>query len=92
MKPRKPNQQELEDLTNYLETLHWYDLEDAEATVRDAVKKAAIAVFDDYITDNEGYSGRLMTVVWNIGPELYEVFIWQDGELIHVDQDDNLKE
>ncbi len=89
MKPRKPNQQELETLIDYVETLYWYDLEDED--IADRVKSAAIAVFDDYITDSVGYAGKLMTVVWDVSPNRYEVFIWKNGEIEQVEQDEVMK-
>lgn len=40
------------------------------------VAQAAIAVFDDYISDGPGYAGSVMMVVWSGGPEIHEVFTW----------------
>ena len=81
---RKPNQEEITQLVRYLQNLYAYgDDEDAEHLTRNAY----IAVFDKYITGGPGYCGKLMMVVWDGCPSQYEVFIWEKGELTHVDQE-----
>ena len=40
------------------------------------VESAAIAVFDHYITSSPGYSGKLMVVVYEGGPEMTETYTW----------------
>jgi len=47
------------------------------SNIRDCINNAAIAVFDHYITDCVGYSGKVMCVVWSGAPEMHEVFIWE---------------
>lgn len=41
------------------------------------LEDTCIAVFNDYITDCPGYSGKVMLVVWGGGPEFYEAYIWR---------------
>jgi hypothetical protein len=36
---------------------------------------AAVAIFDDYITDGPGYHGKIAMVVWPGGPDLSDVFV-----------------
>jgi cephalosporin hydroxylase len=86
--PRTPNQEELEQLVRYvLERQHDHnDAEEVEMT-RLLVNGAYIAVFDYYITDCPGYSGKLMVVVWPGAPSLYQAFIWSDQKMIQVNQD-----
>lgn len=83
--PRRPTQEEMHQLACYIHYKGSYgeDLEEAKALV----EETCVAVFDDYITDCPGYAGKLMMVVWGGSPAFYEVFIWRDGEITHVDQD-----
>jgi hypothetical protein len=83
-KPRKPNRQEITQLAGYIHYKfgHGENLKEAELVVKDT----CIAVFDDYISGGPGYAGKLMMVVW-LWPAAYEVYIWEDGELTHVNQD-----
>ena len=88
LKSRKPNQLEKSDLAYYVANeMGGWEANDHLDQALGLVKNAAIAVFDDYISDSPGYVGKVMTVVWPTGPELYEVFIWRDGEIIPVAQD-----
>lgn len=50
------------------------------------VDKAYIAVFPNYVSDSQGYRGKVMAVVWAGDPSLYEVFIWRDGQIERLDQ------
>ena len=45
------------------------------------VEAAYIAVFDNYMTDCPGYTGKLMVVVWGGSPDIHEVFTWEDNRL-----------
>lgn len=81
--PRKPDNQEKNQLAYYLviaarvEVLQIYEL----------IESAAIAVFDDSRTISPGYVGKIMTVIWRGGPEMYEVFIWRNDKIVRVAQD-----
>jgi hypothetical protein len=44
-------------------------------------RRACIAVFDDYCTDQLGYRGKIMLVVWGSSPRHYELYLWQAGQL-----------
>jgi hypothetical protein len=73
IKPRKPTEQELFELQEYLKTdndLRYY----------------YYAVFDNYSCDTPGYRGKLMVAVYGF-PEFYEVYIWIDGKIQRVEQD-----
>ena len=83
MNPRKPTEEEKEQLIQYL-----FEQENtANPTEEDRedkagmIENAAIAVFDGYITDGPGYSGRVMVVVWSGGPDITETFVWREGKL-----------
>jgi len=54
---------------------------------RDWVAKASIVVFDDYVTECPGYTGKVMLVVWAPGPSLYEAFVFLKGQITHLKQD-----
>lgn len=81
---RKPNKQELKELTQYLIKEQSYDKENAEDCV--------VGVFPKYITDCPGYTGKVMFVVWSGAPSFYEVFIWDINKNIkQVQQDEGFK-
>ena len=79
MNPRKPIKGEKKELVTYI----LYDefgkssvsREDKE-NVEGLVEQAAIAVFDDYITDSPGYAGKVMVVVWSGDPAYTDTYIW----------------
>lgn len=87
LKLRNPNQQEKTELASYVFDQIWMDAEDPSKEARDEVENAAIAVFDNYVSDSPGYADKIMIVVWRGGPQMYEVFIWRIGEIIPVAQD-----
>ena len=61
-----------------------FDMADAWRYIQDL---AYIAVFDDYITDAPGYSGKVMVVVWALSPRDYDVYIWDEhGRLKRTNQ------
>jgi len=45
------------------------------------VEKSAIAVFDNYMTVLPGYVGKIMMVVWEDGPGIFDVYTWQNGDI-----------
>jgi len=79
--PRRPNADELKQLANWLQSLGAYDEENAAMTADNAY----IAVYDHYCTGCPGYVGKLMSVIWDGSPSTYDVFIWSDNEMQHVD-------
>lgn len=80
-KPRKPTAEEKKELIDHMVSLG-YDREDEKSNVNNSY----IAVFDRYISDTPGYVGKLMFVVWGF-PSAYNVFIWEDEKITHVDQE-----
>jgi hypothetical protein len=74
--PRIPNAEELRELSQWIQNLG-PDKVEADATVQSAF----IAVYDHYITGGVGYSGKLMSVVWDGDPGFFQVFIWDDGKI-----------
>ncbi len=82
MNPRKPTQEEKEQLVQYLWLKNYVDPTDEDKKQeQDFVENAAIAVFDHYITDSPGYSGRVMIVVWRGSPGQTQTFIWNREEI-----------
>jgi hypothetical protein len=79
MQPRKPTEQEKRELAEYvIENKYRDPSEDERQDEMDAVdNNAYIAVFDDYITGSPGYSGKVMTVVWDGSPSFTETYIWE---------------
>lgn len=80
MKPREPNTRELFELM-ILEVEKFavdgkYTVDDEE-TVEGWIQGAAIAVFDNYITDGPGYAGKLMVVVWPGSPDEVSAYTWR---------------
>lgn len=88
MLPREANETEKSALTMYVaEQMGGFESNDNVEQARGHVDGAAIAVFDNYITDSPGYAGKILVVVWPAAPSFYEVFTFRDEELIHVNQD-----
>jgi len=52
-----------------------------------SIESAFIAVFDGYITDSPGYVGKLMSVVWDGSPSLYDVYVWVDEKIRYVEKE-----
>ena len=82
--PRPAVAEELEDL------LHWqisqkYGCCTTEEEMQDEralIEGSWIGVFDNYITDGPGYTGRVMFVVWPGSPNMFDVFTWnREGAL-----------
>jgi len=88
-RPRIPNQQEV----SALQAVLLEDLKPAttpcdreeHTNIGKLIDAASIAVFDDYVAETAPaipfYKGRLMSVVWSMGPKTHEVFGWQAGKL-----------
>src|SRR5947209_1557583 len=74
--PRQPDQNELQQLTEYLQSLGGDD-----ETNTDWATSAYVAVYDNYITDGPGYCGKIMSVIWTGSPSFFDVFTWENGEL-----------
>ena len=82
MNPRKPTQEEKGQLVQYLWLKNYVDpTETDKEEEQGLVENAAIAVFDHYITDGPGYSGKVMIVVWSGSPGLTQTFIWNREEI-----------
>ena len=62
------------------------------ANFKGLIAKAWIAVFDDYTADGPGYGDKLMTIVWPGKPDLYEMYIWKNEQMIHLNQDEQLRQ
>jgi hypothetical protein len=88
VQPRKPTEEEKEQLIHYVREHQFPDpMDENRETVPGYVERASIAVFDDYITDNPGYYGKIMMVIWSSGPVFYNVYIWVNGEIAHQKRD-----
>ena len=79
--PRLPTLAEIEEVWRYL--CHEYAFEVQEHFFTDAgqlkahIDEAAIAVFDHYMSDTPGFTGKLMLIVWPGGPSLRDTFGWE---------------
>lgn len=71
LSPRAPTPDELRIIVYCICDEHDPEFQET----KDALDQAAVAVFDGYISDGPGYAGRVATVVWPGGPELFDVFI-----------------
>ena len=90
LEPRKPNMHELNQLREYLfiEIGCWHNETDEDiANVDGLLERAGIAVFDNYMPDCPGYVGKVVMVVWPGAPEMYEVFIIENEDLVRLNQD-----
>ena len=82
MNPRKPTEEEKEQLVQYVILSQYRNPSDEEEQQeRGFVEGAAIAVFDHYMTDSPGYAGKVMVVVWPGSPGQTQTFIWQREEI-----------
>lgn len=71
--PRRPTIHEIRDIAEWLAKQ-----EGEEKATRDHIDTASnafISVFDSYISDSPGYTGRVMVCVWPGAPELVSVFV-----------------
>lgn len=75
MEPRKPTESEKQELFNLY--VSKFDMDQDELTLY--IENAAIAVFDRYKTGMAGYEGKVMMVVWDHGPTIFDVYTWQNG-------------
>lgn len=80
--PRPPNTGELAELGRWLSG-QGYEPDEARLTAQSAY----VAVYDKYISGSPGFVGKLMSVVWDGGPSIFDVFIWEDGAMTCVDRD-----
>ena len=81
MKSRIPTKEEKIELIEYILKHDLKNDENERANIEGFFKIAAIAVFDNYITSSPGYSGKLMTVVYDGAPEMTETYTWvKDNE------------
>jgi hypothetical protein len=71
--PRMPHAPELAQIAAALG--EYSGMSPGEA--QDALAGARVAVFDHYITDCPGYSGRVALVLYSGGPELVECYLWR---------------
>jgi hypothetical protein len=79
MNPRKPTNEEKKELVTYIlfdEFGKSHVSKEDKENVEGLVEQAAIAVFDDYITDSPGYAGKVMVVVWSGDPAYSDTYIW----------------
>ena len=80
--PRLPTETEKRELAEWL-----LSYENENPTPENIAEKiplveaAHIAVFDNYMTDGPGYAGKLMSVVWSGGPDIHEVYTWENNRL-----------
>ncbi len=75
--PRNPSDQECQELIDLIDTEKTYDARDyadiEDLSIGEYVARAHIAVFDHFVSTADDYTGKVMVVVWSMGPECYEV-------------------
>ncbi len=87
--PRKPTEEEITSIGEYLG--HAERVERAEH--RNLIKRAYIAVFDRYMPDSPGYTGKVILIVWPGDVSIYQLLTEnKDGVLEHEDQDFGLRQ
>lgn len=86
LKPRKPTFAEREALLEVSFRNVYGDEEFSSDWIKYAAR-AAIAVFDEYETDNCDYRGKIMSVVWPDNPYWHEVYRWKNDKLELVDEE-----
>ena len=87
--PRRPNADEIEALVKYHLKLQFGDTptQEEREDMRLRIPECYIAVFDQFVSDSPGYVGKLMLVIWSTGPNMYEAYVWRDGQLDRIAQD-----
>ena len=75
--PRSSTADERKQLADWLISTGAYDAENARLTA----EAAYIAVFDDYRTGGPGYAGKVMSVIWDGAPSMFDLFTWQGGTM-----------
>lgn len=85
--PRKPTGEELSQLADWLLSQGYF--QDDATWIAQA---AFVSVFDRYVTGGPGYSGKLLSVVWDGSPSTYDVFTWHDGKMVHCGREYDQKE
>ena len=76
MKSRIPTKEEKIELVEFLLKHDHNNDENERMNIEGFVESAAVAVFDHYITNSPGYSGKLMVVVYEGAPEMTETYTW----------------
>lgn len=88
--PRRPTAAERQALIDLIETERHYEILDnadvEDLSVGEYVAAASIAVFDHFVSTQANYTGKVMVVVWNVGPECYEVYGWVNGRIERMSQ------
>ncbi len=94
--PRNPSQKEINQLVKDVLTQTGVDYtafdEEEKTNMKRLVKEASIGIFDNYAADDLGYAGKLMTVVWPSSPDMYEVYIWRNGQMTRIGQAEELRQ
>ena len=75
MEPRPATTAEKQELINLMISKFGFEFE----SFSEIVENSAIAVFDSYTTGCPGYQGKVMMVVWEAGPSIFDVYTWQNG-------------
>lgn len=79
--PRLPTPAEKDEVWRYLCGEYAFEVQEEFFTdagqLKAKIESAAIAVFDDYISDVPGYVGKVMLLVWPGGPNFRAAFIWE---------------
>lgn len=77
MEPRKPTVHEKQELAQYLMTDAGYEYDE----IIGWIENSAVAVFEDYCTGSPGYVGKILMVVWEAAPTVFNVYVWNNGSI-----------
>ena len=89
MNPRKPTEEEKQQLLKYLQSTTQADLNE---TI-DMFDTLHIAVFDDYKTEYPGYDGKVLVLLptYDLYPEIVELYVWHEGKITRVRNEEEFR-
>lgn len=76
-KPRKPQQEELEQVVEWYVDNYNLDYPEAVGTVN----QGYYVVIDSYITGGPGFAGKVLIEIGSSGPGFYTTYTWKDGQI-----------
>ena len=87
MNPRKPTQEEINELVEYLA-----DKTNEYVEFEERLNTQYIVVFDKYQTDYPGYKGRvlLMLPTYDLFPEIIDLYVWHEGKITRVRNEEEM--
>jgi hypothetical protein len=86
---RNPTRKEVSELIEYEARLYNKDgklLADDFEEVSGFIQNSGIAVFENYVSDSPGYTGKVMLVVWPAAPQNHSAYVWTNGKIKRTEQ------